>query len=117
MTSLAAQKISSKLVGLVLDLVRAVQSDAISPSRARPVVAPDALLPALSPQSVLSPPYAPDARAGFYGFGIGVSITSGGRVRFSHSGVFTLGAGDHYALLPSEDIGIVVLRTRPGWRG
>ena len=74
-----------------------------------PLVAPEALLPALSPPSVSSPPYAHDARAAFYGFGVGVSLTSGGRVQFSHSGAFTLDAATNYVLLPSEDVGIVVL--------
>jgi CubicO group peptidase (beta-lactamase class C family) len=75
----------------------------------RPVVAADALLPALSPQSVASSPYAPDARAGFYGFGVGVSVTPSGRVMFAHSGAFALGAATDYAIIPSADVGIMVL--------
>jgi CubicO group peptidase (beta-lactamase class C family) len=75
----------------------------------QPIVAPEALLPALSPQAVSSPPFAPDARASFYGFGIGVSDTPAGRVMFSHSGAFALGAATSFAMIPSADVGIVVL--------
>jgi hypothetical protein len=74
-----------------------------------PLVPADALLPALSPQSVSGPPYAPDARASFYGFGVGVGVTPAGRVMFSHSGGFALGAGTNYVMIPSADVGIVVL--------
>ena len=73
------------------------------------IVPPTALLPAISPQSVSSPPYAPDARASFYGFGIGVGVTPSGRVQFSHSGAFALGAATNYVLLPSAGVGIAVL--------
>ncbi|SFQ46851.1 serine hydrolase [Nitratireductor indicus] len=73
------------------------------------IVAAEALLPALSPQAVSSRPYAPDARAGFYGYGFGVGVSPAGRVMISHSGGFLLGAGTNYVLLPSADIGIAVL--------
>jgi CubicO group peptidase (beta-lactamase class C family) len=75
----------------------------------RPLIPPAALLPALSPQAVALPPYAPDARASFYGFGFGVGVSPSGRVEFSHSGAFALGAATAYVLLPSADVGIVVL--------
>ena len=73
------------------------------------MLAPEALLPAISPQSMASPPYAPDARAGFYGFGFNVGDTPAGRVQLGHSGGFALGAGTTFLLLPSVDVGIVVL--------
>jgi CubicO group peptidase (beta-lactamase class C family) len=75
----------------------------------RAVVAPEALLPALSPQSVASPPFVPAARAGFYGYGIGVGYSSSARTDFSHSGGFYLGAATVYRVIPSADVGIVVL--------
>ena len=75
----------------------------------QPVVRPEALLPAISPQAVSDPPYAPDARAGFYGFGIGVGTSPSGRVELSHSGGFNLGAATVYRLIPSAGVGIVVL--------
>lgn len=73
------------------------------------IVSAKALLPAVSAQMISSPSYAPAARAGFYGYGIGVSTAPSGRVTLSHSGAFYLGAGTNYLLLPSEKLGIVVL--------
>ena len=72
-------------------------------------VRPEALLPAISPQAVSDPPYAPDARAGFYGFGFGVGYSPSGRVELSHSGGFDLGAATIFRLIPSAGVGIVVL--------
>lgn len=74
-----------------------------------PLVDPKALLAALSPQSDASPPFAQDARPGPYGFGFGVGVTAAGRVGFSHSGGFNLGAGTTFQMLPSVGVGIVVL--------
>jgi CubicO group peptidase (beta-lactamase class C family) len=69
----------------------------------------EGLLPALSPQAVSMPPYAPDARASFYGFGFGVGVSPSGRVTFSHSGAFALGAATNFVLIPSAGVGIAVL--------
>lgn len=69
----------------------------------------EALLPAISPQSISSRPHAADARAGFYGFGFNVGIEPSGRVQLSHSGGFYKGAGTCFTLIPSLDLGIVVL--------
>ncbi|WP_210187130.1 serine hydrolase [Kaistia soli] len=68
-----------------------------------------ALLPAITAEMISSPSYAVDARPGFYGYGFGVGITPTGRTLISHSGAFGLGAGTYYGLLPSADVGIVVL--------
>ncbi|WP_280235957.1 serine hydrolase [Nocardia cyriacigeorgica] len=73
------------------------------------LIAPEDLLPAITPQSVSSPPQAPDARAGFYGFGFNVSESAAGRVMLSHSGGFDLGAATAFAMIPSADVGIVTL--------
>jgi CubicO group peptidase (beta-lactamase class C family) len=78
-------------------------------ARGQTLIPAGALLPALSPQAVSSPPYAPDARAGFYGFGFNVGVTPSGRVMLSHSGAFALGAATNFVLLPSAGVGIVVL--------
>ncbi len=75
----------------------------------REIVAGDALLPAITPQIVSSKAYAADARAGFYGYGFGVSVQPSGRVVLSHSGGFSLGAGTNYVLIPSVHVGIVIL--------
>lgn len=69
----------------------------------------DALLPALTPQSVSSPASEPAMRTGFYGFGFNVGTTSSARVELSHSGAFELGAGTNFLILPSADVAIVAL--------
>lgn len=68
-----------------------------------------ALLPAMQPQSVPGRPKNPAARTSAYGFGFNVGNEASGRVGLSHSGGFVLGAGTNFRLLPSADIGIVVL--------
>lgn len=73
------------------------------------LVAPEALLPAVSPQSVSSPPSEPDARAGDYGFGFNVGNSAAGRVVLSHSGAFDQGAATAVTLIPSANVGIVTL--------
>lgn len=70
---------------------------------------PQALLPAITPQIISTPATAPDARAGFYGFGYNVSTTSAGRVTYSHSGAFALGAATNFLVVPSADVAIVAL--------
>lgn len=73
------------------------------------LIKPDALTPALSPEMLNHPAPSPDARAGFYGFGFNAGTSASGRTVLSHSGAFALGAGTAFALLPSADVGIVVL--------
>jgi CubicO group peptidase (beta-lactamase class C family) len=73
------------------------------------VVVADALLPAMSPQSISSPPSNTNARAGFYGYGFGVGTSSAGRVVLSHSGAFALGASTNFTAIPSADIAITIL--------
>nr|WP_246476353.1 serine hydrolase [Roseibium litorale] len=73
------------------------------------LIPPRALQPALSPQSVSSRPQTADERAGFYGYGFNVGTDPSGRVVLSHSGAFLLGAATCFSLIPSLDIGIVVL--------
>lgn len=73
------------------------------------IVAPDALLPATSPQIVSNSPANPNARAGFYGYGFNVGVTTDARTQFSHAGAFASGAGTAFSILPSADTAIVVL--------
>lgn len=73
------------------------------------IVDPEALLPALTPQSVSSRATEPAMRSGFYGYGFNVGTTSAARQQISHSGAFQLGSGTNFLMLPSADVAIVVL--------
>ncbi len=78
-------------------------------ARGRPVVEGAARLGGLRPQMLSAPPQTAADRGGFYGFGMGVGVTPSGRVMLSHSGGFALGAATYLQLIPSLDLGIVVL--------
>lgn len=73
------------------------------------ITSPKALLPALTPQSVSSPPSDPSAHPGFYGYGFNVGVNQAGHTQFSHSGAFYLGAGTNYLAIPDLDLAIVTL--------
>ena len=75
----------------------------------RQIIPADALLPAVTGEVISTHSSAIDARPSFYGYGFGVGITPAGRTMISHSGAFALGAGTHYAMIPSAGVGIVVL--------
>lgn len=68
-----------------------------------------ALLPAMSAQAFSSPATTFTARPGFYGYGFNVGVTPAGRMSFSHSGGFAMGAGTNLVVIPSAGVGIVVL--------
>ncbi|MFB1294903.1 serine hydrolase [Mycobacterium sp. pW049] len=74
-----------------------------------PLIDPQALLPALTPQVVSARGAEPAMRSGFYGYGFNVSATSGARMEFGHSGAFELGAASNVLFLPSADVAIVAL--------
>lgn len=73
------------------------------------IASPEALLPAVTPEITSAPAKMPQARAGSYGYGFNVSVTSSGRTEYSHSGAFAVGAATAFSVLPSEDVGIVAL--------
>ena len=73
------------------------------------VVDAKALLPALTPQAVSDPPDEPAERSGFYGYGFNISTSPAGRVHFSHSGAFELGAATTFTIIPDADVAIVAL--------
>ncbi len=73
------------------------------------LIQPGVLLPALTPQSTAHPPTTSSTRTGFYGYGVDVNYGMSGRVQLTHSGAFTSGAATAYELIPSADVGIVVL--------
>ncbi|WP_371660212.1 serine hydrolase [Streptomyces sp. NBC_00280] len=75
----------------------------------RQVVDADALDETHLPHSVSEPPHAPAGRTGFYGLGWNVSYDDQGRLKLGHSGAFAMGAATNVTLLPSENLGIVVL--------
>ncbi len=79
------------------------------------VIDADALAETHRPQMVSDPPQNPATnRAGFYGLGWNVGYTNQGLVQLSHSGAFNLGAATTVYLLPSQELGIVVLtNSRP----
>lgn len=79
----------------------------------QPVVDAEALAATHVPQIVSGPPSGPAARAHFYGMGWNVGYDAQSRLQLSHSGAFNLGAATSVAMLPGEQLGIVVLTN--GW--
>ncbi|MBC7303710.1 MAG: serine hydrolase [Nocardia sp.] len=73
------------------------------------IAPPEALLPAVTSQVVSAPATTPAARAGSYGYGFNVSVSSAGRTAYSHSGAFGLGAATNFLVIPSADVAIVAL--------
>lgn len=61
------------------------------------------------PHAVSMAPLAPAGAPGLYGLGWNVGYEGAGGLRLSHSGAFDLGAATEVTLLPSEQLGIVVL--------
>ena len=75
----------------------------------KPVIGSEALSRIYSPNLLSAPLHGPSSRPSFYGLGLGVSVDSAGRVRWSHSGAFLLGGATTLAMLPSESLGILIL--------
>ncbi|MEO6913347.1 MAG: serine hydrolase, partial [Candidatus Baltobacteraceae bacterium] len=73
------------------------------------IVDRNALLATRVPNLVTGPIGSPTSRASFYELGIGVGYDPAGRLRLSHSGAFAHGAATTVLMLPSENLGIVVL--------
>lgn len=82
---------------------------AIGKYHGRQLIDQKALLATRVPQLVTGPIATPNSRASFYGLGLGVGYDEAGRLRLSHSGGFALGAATTIYMLPSENLGIVVL--------
>lgn len=76
---------------------------------AEPLASHESLVAALSPHAFSGQPGTLSARPSFYGYGFNVGVNANGRTMFGHSGAFLLGAGTAFQLLPSADLGIVVL--------
>jgi CubicO group peptidase (beta-lactamase class C family) len=73
------------------------------------LITKSALRTMLTPHSLTAPPATPDSRPSLSGLGIDIGVDSTGRVRYTHSGAFELGAGTAVAWLPAENLGIVAL--------
>ncbi len=73
------------------------------------MIDPKVLLDAWTPHMTSAPARTPASRSSSYGYGMGTSVDGTGRVRLGHSGAFVLGAGTRFDMLPSENLGIVVL--------
>jgi CubicO group peptidase (beta-lactamase class C family) len=75
----------------------------------QPLIDPKILQAALTAQSVTYRGETPDTRVSAYGYGFNVGVNANGRTTMGHSGAFLLGAGTTFQILPSADVGIVVL--------
>jgi CubicO group peptidase (beta-lactamase class C family) len=74
----------------------------------RQLISAEALAETHSPQIVTG--FSPDqGRVSSYGLGWIVSVERGGKVFWKHSGAFSLGMRTEVAVLPSEELAIVVL--------
>lgn len=73
------------------------------------MISKNALVPVLSPQSISAHAQDLSSRTGFYGYGFNINTEPGGRPSMGHSGAFLYGAGTTFKIVPSADIGIVVL--------
>jgi CubicO group peptidase (beta-lactamase class C family) len=73
------------------------------------LVSASALATMRTPHSVSAAAGTPASRPGLYGLGLFTGTDATGRVFFSHTGAFEDGAATQVSLLPSEDLGIVVL--------
>lgn len=73
------------------------------------LIATEALLPAITAQVITRQSPAATARPDLYGFGFGIGSEPSGRTVLSHSGAFYRGAATSFLMIPSLDLGIVVL--------
>ncbi|WP_084727629.1 serine hydrolase [Rhodococcoides yunnanense] len=73
------------------------------------VVDADALQFTHQAHALANPSATPGARDSYYGIGFNVGTDTAGRVEVSHAGAFGLGASTDVVMLPSEQLGIVVL--------
>lgn len=83
-------------------------NDGVGPD-GQELIAPEALQPAITPQSFSSRATSPQARSGSYGYGFNVGVTAGGQPRISHSGAFVIGTGTSFVALPGLDVAFVAL--------
>jgi CubicO group peptidase (beta-lactamase class C family) len=75
----------------------------------QPIVAKDALLPAVTAEIISGHAPSMTARPSLYGYGFGVGIQPSGMIALSHSGGFASGVATNVLMIPSAGIGIVTL--------
>ena len=75
----------------------------------RRLLPPAAFAAMRTPHALIAPPATPSNRPSTTGLGIDIGVDATSRVRFSHSGGFVSGASTNVTMLPSENLGIVVL--------
>lgn len=75
----------------------------------KPVIGGDALSQTHLPHALSALPLSPISRSGFYGYGMNVGYDYAARLRLNHSGGFLQGAATVFTLVPSANLGIVVL--------
>jgi CubicO group peptidase (beta-lactamase class C family) len=68
-----------------------------------------ALLPAVTAEMLIAQSPDMSARPETYGYGFNVGTQPTGRTTIGHSGGFALGAGTHFLLIPSLNIGVIAL--------
>lgn len=73
------------------------------------IASSEAITPAMTPEMISGHVNQASDRAPTYGFGFGTGVQPGGRTLPSHSGAFLMGAGTNFSILPSANLGIVVL--------
>src|SRR5262245_48973595 len=104
-----AQSPAGGVTSTVNDLARWMRMMLASGSyEGRQIIDSDTLLDMTQPR-IQDAPATADAAASFYGLGIFDTVDGTGRERLSHSGIFDAGASTTCVLVPSEQLGIVVL--------
>lgn len=68
-----------------------------------------ALLEAMARHIESRPPKKEGERPGYYGYGFNIGALPSGQETMGHSGAFALGAATSFVVIPSADVGIVVL--------
>lgn len=77
--------------------------------KGRTIASQEALVPAMSIQTITNQVATDISRPSAYGFGFDYGIEANGRTTINHSGAFLLGTGTHFRIVPSADLGIIVL--------
>jgi CubicO group peptidase (beta-lactamase class C family) len=68
-----------------------------------------ALYPAITPQNMSQRASSADTRNSFYGYGFNIQVSDAGRTVLSHNGAYGWGAATNFSVIPSANVGIVVL--------